>query len=57
MHGKQKLAYYISIAGASKQPAIDRLKKSKLNLILAVVMTMPVNNAEIEILIYNTFFR
>lgn len=29
-------AYYISIAGAAKQPAIDRLKHSKLNLILAV---------------------
>lgn len=29
-------AYYISIAGAAKQPAIDRLEKSNLNLILAV---------------------
>lgn len=29
-------AYYISIAGAAKQPAIDRLRRSKLNIILAV---------------------
>ena len=29
-------AYYISIAGAAKQPSIDRLKHSKLKLILAV---------------------
>ena len=29
-------AYYFSIAGAAKQPAIDRLKNSKLELTLAV---------------------
>lgn len=29
-------AYYISIAGAAKQPAINRLKKAQLRLILAV---------------------
>lgn len=29
-------AYYISIAGAAKQPAINRLKKTQLKLILAV---------------------
>lgn len=29
-------AYYISIAGAAKQPAISRLKKTQLRLILAV---------------------
>lgn len=29
-------AYYISIAGAAKQPAIDRLKQSRLDLVLAV---------------------
>lgn len=29
-------AYYISIAGASKQPAIDRLKQSKLHIVIAV---------------------
>ena len=28
-------AYYISIAGAAKQAAIDRVKKSKLNIIIA----------------------
>lgn len=27
---------YISIAGAAKQPAIDRLKQSKLHIMLAV---------------------
>ena len=36
MQGNMEPAYYISIAGAAKQPAIDRLKRSKLNLILAV---------------------
>lgn len=36
MQGNIDPAYYISIAGAAKQPAIDRLKRSKLNLILAV---------------------
>ena len=33
---KQEEAYYISIAGVSKQPAIDRLKNSKLHIVLAV---------------------
>lgn len=36
MQGNMEPAYYISIAGAAKQPAIDRLKHSTLNLILAV---------------------
>lgn len=36
LQNKQRAAYYISIAGAAKQPAIDRLKHSKLNLVLAV---------------------
>lgn len=36
MHGNMEPAYYISIAGVAKQPAIDRLKRSKLDLILAV---------------------
>lgn len=36
IHGNNEPAYYISIAGAGKQPAINRLKCSKLNLILAV---------------------
>ena len=36
LHGNTKPAYYISIAGAAKQPTIDRLKKSSLSLILAV---------------------
>lgn len=36
MQGNVEPAYYISIAGATKQPAIDRLKLSKLNIILAV---------------------
>lgn len=36
MHGNVEPAYYISIAGATKQPAIDKLKLSKLNIILAV---------------------
>lgn len=35
LQGGQMQAYYISIAGASKQPAIDRLKQSRLHLILA----------------------
>ena len=36
IHGHTEEAYYISIAGAAKQPAIDRLKNSKLDIILAV---------------------
>lgn len=36
MEGGYIPAYYISIAGAAKQPAIDRLKQSTLDLILAV---------------------
>lgn len=36
MEGYTAPAYYISIAGAAKQPAIDRLKHSKLDLVLAV---------------------
>lgn len=36
LRGNINAAYYISIAGAAKQPAIDRLKHSKLNLVLAV---------------------
>lgn len=36
LQGAIKPAYYISIAGAAKQPAIDRLKHSKLHLVLAV---------------------
>lgn len=36
LQGKIDAAYYISIAGATKQPAIDRLKHSELHLILAV---------------------
>lgn len=36
MQGNQTDAYYFSIAGAAKQPAIDRLKNSKLELTLAV---------------------
>lgn len=36
LHENNEPAYYISIAGAAKQPAIDRLKCSTLNLILAV---------------------
>lgn len=36
LQNKQRPAYFISIAGAAKQPAIDRLKHSKLNLVLAV---------------------
>ena len=36
IHGNNEPAYYISIAGAAKQPAINRLKCSKLNIILAV---------------------
>ena len=35
IQGNHEDAYYISIAGAAKQPAIDRLKRSKYNLILA----------------------
>lgn len=36
LQGKQQPAYYISIAGAAKQAAIDRLKQTKLHLVLAV---------------------
>lgn len=36
LRGKNEPAYYISIAGAAKQPAISRLKGSTLSLILAV---------------------
>lgn len=36
IQGNNRQAYYISIAGVAKQPAIDRLKHSKLKLILAV---------------------
>ncbi len=36
MHGNIEEAYYISIAGVAKQPAIDRLKNSKLDIVLAV---------------------
>lgn len=36
IHGHMEEAYYISIAGVAKQPAIDRLKQSKLHIVLAV---------------------
>lgn len=36
LHGKNEPAYYISIAGAAKQSAINRLKQANLKLILAV---------------------
>ncbi len=36
MKGIQEDAYYISVAGAAKQPAIDRLKDSKLHIVIAV---------------------
>lgn len=36
LHKNPENAYYISIAGAAKQPAIDRLKNSQLTPILAV---------------------
>ena len=36
IQGKHEEAYYISIAGVAKQPAIDRLKKYKYKLVLAV---------------------
>lgn len=36
LHGKSEPAYYISIAGAAKQSAINRLKQAKPELILAV---------------------
>ena len=36
IQGKHEEAYYISIAGVTKQPAIDRLKKYKYKLVLAV---------------------
>ena len=36
IQGEQEEAYYISIAGVAKQPAIDRLKDSKLDIVLAV---------------------
>lgn len=36
IQGEQEDAYYISIAGVAKQPAIDRLKNSTLHIVLAV---------------------
>lgn len=36
IQGNHEDAYYISIAGVAKQPAIDRLKNSKLNIVIAV---------------------
>ena len=36
IQGNHEEAYYISIAGVAKQPAIDRLKNSKLHIVLAV---------------------
>ncbi len=36
IQGNQEEAYYISIAGVAKQPAIDRLKNSKLHIMIAV---------------------
>ena len=36
IQGKHEEAYYISIAGVAKQPAIDRLKKYKYKLVLSV---------------------
>ncbi|MCI9077413.1 MAG: DUF3991 domain-containing protein [Lachnospiraceae bacterium] len=36
MQGNKEEAYYISIAGVAKQPAIDRLKKSKYHLVISV---------------------
>lgn len=36
IQGNREDAYYISIAGVAKQPAIDRLKKYKYKLVLAV---------------------
>lgn len=36
IQGNHEEAYYISIAGGAKQPAIDRLKKYKYKLVLAV---------------------
>lgn len=36
MQGNKEEAYYISIAGVAKQPAIDRLKGSKYHLVIAV---------------------
>ncbi len=36
MQGQMENAYYISIAGVAKQPAIDRLEQSKLHIVLAV---------------------
>ena len=36
IQGNHEEAYYISIAGVAKQPAIDRLKKYKYKLVLAV---------------------
>lgn len=35
-HGKTDPAYYISVGGAAKQPAIDRIKKKMQSIILAV---------------------
>ena len=36
IQGNHEDAYYISIAGVAKQPAIDRLKKYKYTLVLAI---------------------
>ena len=36
IHGNKEDAYYISIAGVAKQPAINRLKQSKLHIVIAV---------------------
>lgn len=36
MRGNRETAYYVSIAGAAKQPAIDRLKGTGLDILLAV---------------------
>ena len=36
IQGNHEEAYYISIAGVAKQPAIDRLKKYKYKLVLSV---------------------
>ena len=36
IQGNKEEAYYISIAGVAKQPAINRLKQSKLHIVIAV---------------------
>lgn len=36
IQGEQEEAYYISTAGVAKQPTIDRIKNSKLHIVLAV---------------------